>query len=56
MTALTDPRERASILWARSAGLVTREDRELATEILAAEIRVTLQEGWMGALERSKQR
>jgi hypothetical protein len=34
-----DPRERATHCWYRVAGLVSREQKELAIEILEAEIR-----------------
>jgi hypothetical protein len=34
-----DPRERATLVWYRVAGLVSREQKDLAVEIIEAEIR-----------------
>jgi hypothetical protein len=44
-----DPHERATSCWYRVAGLVSREQMDLAVEIIEAEIRSAQQEVWREA-------
>ena len=44
-----DPRERATSCWHRVAGLVSREQKDLAVEIIEAEIRSAQHEVWLEA-------
>jgi hypothetical protein len=44
-----DPRERATSCWYRVAGLVSREQKDLAVEIIEAEIRSAQHEVWLEA-------
>jgi hypothetical protein len=44
-----DPHERATSCWYRVAGLVSREQKDLAVEIIEAEIRSAQQEVWLEA-------
>jgi hypothetical protein len=44
-----DPHERAVSVWYRTAGLATRNQKDLALEIIEAEIRSTQHEVWLEA-------
>jgi hypothetical protein len=44
-----DPRERATSVWYRVAGLISRQDKDLAIDIIEAEIRAALREAFLEA-------
>ena len=44
-----DPHERATNCWYRVAGLISREQKDLAVEIIEAEIRSAQYEVWLEA-------
>ena len=44
-----DPHERATSVWYRTAGLASRNQKDLAVEIIEGEIRSALYEVWLEA-------
>ncbi len=44
-----DPHERATSVWYRIAGLISRKQKDLAVSIIAAEIRSAQYEVWLEA-------
>jgi len=44
-----DPHERATSVWYRTAGLVTRNRKDLAIDIIESEIRSAMHEVWLEA-------
>ena len=47
-----DPQARATSVWYRIAGLISREQKNLAVEIIEAEIRSAQHEVWLEAARR----
>ena len=47
-----DPHERAAAVWYRIAGLISRNQKDLAVSIIAAEIRSARQESLRNAADR----
>ena len=48
-----DARERATSVWYRIAGLISRKQKDLAVDIIAAEIRSAQQEALRNAADRA---